>query len=144
MNTATRLLQSEAETQKFAQKFAAKLKGGEVIELVGDVGAGKTTFVKGLAKGLGVKETVGSPSFTIFGCYHAANGRSLHHYDFYRLENPGVVAYDLVESLANLSAVTVIEWGDTVNRILPFRRTAIRFTSLSETGRKLTIENLPR
>ncbi len=105
-----------------AQKLAGKLKGGEVLELIGDVGAGKTTFVKGLAKGLGVKEVVQSPSFTLFARYQAASGLSLHHYDFYRLDDPGLVAYDLSESLADPKAITVVEWADTVRAVLPEQR----------------------
>lgn len=129
--------------QEFAKNFGARLKGGEVIELIGDVGTGKTTFVKGLAAGLGVKETVQSPSFTIFARYDAANGRSLHHYDFYRLEEPGLIAHDLAESLENKTAVTVIEWSQTIARILPPGHIVIHIVTVSDTVREITVEGLP-
>lgn len=114
--------------------------GGEVIELVGDVGAGKTTFVKGMARGLGVNEVVQSPSFTLFSRYDGSHGRSLHHYDFYRLDDPGVVAYDLAESIAEPKAVIVVEWGQTVNHVLPASRITVHITTLSETSRQLEIK----
>ena len=66
-----------------------------VIELVGDVGAGKTTFVRGLAQGLGIKEPITSPSFTISKSYALKNGGFLVHYDFYRLQDPGLMSEDL-------------------------------------------------
>ncbi len=128
--------------RQFAHNFASSLKGGEVVELIGDVGAGKTTFVKGFAKGLGITETVQSPSFTLFARYDAPDGRSLHHYDFYRLDEPGVVAYDLDESLKDSNAITVVEWADTVAHVLPDTRMTIRIIPLSETSREVSIEGL--
>lgn len=136
------LVDSEKNMRDFAQKFADQLNGGEVIELIGDVGAGKTTFVKGLAKGLGVKEEIQSPSFTLFARYDTPDGHSLHHYDFYRLNEPGILAYDLAESLADKKAITVIEWAQTVNHILPHRRIVIRITTTAETSRELDIKEL--
>lgn len=131
---------SEKDMQAFAEKWAAGFKGGEVVELVGDVGAGKTTFVKGLARGLGVNEVVQSPSFTLFSRYNGSRGRSLHHYDFYRLDDPGVVAYDLAESITENKAVTVVEWGQTVSHVLPASRTTVHITTLGETDRQLEIK----
>lgn len=138
-----RLVTSEQNMRDYAKQLALHFRGGEIIELVGDVGAGKTTFVKGLAEGLGVKETVQSPSFTLFARYKATRGRSLHHYDFYRLDDPGLVAYDLAESLEEPAAITVVEWADTVAHVLPASRIVIRFAPTSETGRKLDIRGLP-
>ena len=90
-----------------------------VIELVGDVGVGKTTFVRGLAKGLGIEEPITSPSFTISKSYACPDGRTLIHYDFYRLDDPGLMAEDLEENLKNPHNIVVIEWSDTVKDILP-------------------------
>lgn len=89
-----------------------------VIELVGDVGAGKTTFARGLAEGLGATEPVTSPSFTISKRYAIKNG-TLAHYDFYRLPEPGLMSEDLAESIADPHTVTVVEWANTVDDILP-------------------------
>ena len=91
----------------FGAKLGAELRGGEVIELIGDVGAGKTTFTKGLAKGLAIAETVQSPSFTISRVY---DGRlELVHYDFYRLNNAGVMALELADNLSDAEKVVVID-----------------------------------
>ena len=136
------LITSEKDMQDYARNFARQLKGGEIIELIGDVGAGKTTFVKGLAKGLGVKETVQSPSFTIFAKYNASGGRSLHHYDFYRLDEPGLVAHDLAESLEDKAAITVVEWAQTISHILPGDHITIHISTTNETVRELNIKGI--
>lgn len=98
--------------------FGRQLSGGQVIELVADLGGGKTTFVKGLAKGLGVKQRVNSPSFTISREYDASHGLKLIHFDFYRLEEPGVAASQLAESIRP-DSVVAIEWSTTVHNLLP-------------------------
>ncbi len=103
----------------FGENFAKTLKFPAVIELLGDVGAGKTTFTRGLAKGLGIKEPITSPSFTISKVYALPSGGNLVHYDFYRLPDPGLMADDLSENLANQNNVVVIEWGESVAELLP-------------------------
>lgn len=130
---------SEAETQELARKIGALLKGGEVIELVGDVGAGKTTFVKGLAKGLAIEEDVQSPSFTISRVYDARDKLRLAHYDFYRLSDAGIMKDELTEMIQDPEVITVIEWADIVEGVLPKSRLTIRFESPTETTRKLTV-----
>lgn len=130
---------SEDETKQLAEKIGASLKGGEVFELVGDVGAGKTTFVKGLAKGLKVDDDVQSPSFTISRVYEARDGLELAHYDFYRLTDAGIMANELSEMVHDSSVVTVIEWADIVEGVLPENHFTIRFESPSETTRTITL-----
>ena len=123
----------------FGAQFGAKLKGGEVIELIGDVGAGKTTFTKGLAKGLAINEVVQSPSYTISRVY---DGRlELVHYDFYRLDDAGVMAIELAENLGDEDKVVVIEWAETVADILPANKIQVRISSPNETERLLEIDN---
>ena len=95
-----------------------------VIELLGDVGAGKTTLTKGIARGLKIKDEVTSPSFVISKHYHSKD-QSLVHYDFYRLADPGIMADDLAENLADENTITVIEWADTVENFLPENRVKI-------------------
>lgn len=111
----------------FGERVGALLRGGECLELIGDVGAGKTTFTKGLGKGLEVHDDVQSPSFTISRIYEARDGLTLQHYDFYRLSEPGVMSYELAESLAEPQAVTVIEWAETVGDVLPREHIRIEF-----------------
>ena len=110
-----------------------------IIELIGDVGAGKTTFVRGLAKGLGVKESITSPSFTISKSYPLKNGGSLVHYDFYRLSDPGLMLDDLVENLQNEKNIVVIEWGESINDILPNKRTKIKISYTDTDERNVQI-----
>ena len=125
--------------QHFAEKIGTRLKGGEVLELIGDVGAGKTTFVRGLARGMGIDEQVQSPSFTINRVYDANDGRRLVHYDFYRLDNPGIMADELREALNDGGTVVVIEWADAVSDVLPSDRLTIQISTDSETSRVLTV-----
>lgn len=113
-------------------KKLAKKHRPIVIELVGDVGAGKTTFTRGIAEGLGVTNgPVTSPSFTICRRYFfpvSNNSGVLSHYDFYRLDEPGLMAEDLAESIAMPFGVTVIEWGESVAEFLPEDHITINFT----------------
>ena len=114
-------------TMAFGRAVGECLRGGEVFELVGDVGAGKTSFTKGLGAGLAVEDDVQSPSFTLSRVYEARDGLQLHHYDFYRLTEPGVLAHELAESLDSPEAVTVIEWAETVADVLPENRIVLIF-----------------
>ena len=124
MNTKNLTLKNEAAVIVFAENLMREILQSQdalpcVIELVGDVGAGKTTFTKGLARGLEITEEITSPTFTISKVYENSRGQKLVHYDFYRLENPGIMVEDLFENLQDPQTVTVIEWADTVSEILP-------------------------
>lgn len=125
-------------------RLGALLKGGEVIELSGDVGAGKTTFVKGLAVGLAIDEDVQSPSFTVSRVYDARDGLQLAHYDFYRLQDAGIMANELDETIRDREIVTVVEWADIVDGVLPKNRLRVVFVSPSETDRTLEFSGLDR
>lgn len=133
---------NEQATKDLASKIGSVLVGGEVFELVGDVGAGKTTFVKGLAKGLAVEDEVQSPSFTISRVYEAHNNLQLVHYDFYRLSDAGIMANEVAEMTHDDQTITVIEWADIVEGVLPENRYTIRFESPSELVRIITIPDL--
>ncbi len=130
---------SEEAMRQLGMAIGRSLKGGEVFELVGDVGAGKTTFVKGLATGLDVNDEVQSPSFTINRTYDCRDGLQLVHYDFYRLTDPGIMANELQEVTGDPTTITVIEWADIVNGVLPQTRYTLRFTSPSETTRTIEL-----
>lgn len=126
--------------KQFGQELGARLHGGEVIELVGDIGSGKTTLVKGMAVGLGATEDVQSPSFTISRVYQARDGLELHHYDFYRLYDAGIMANEIAETVRDPKVITVIEWAGVVEGTLPKNRLAITITSPTETTRRLAID----
>lgn len=126
--------------KEFGEKIGRTVTGGECIELVGDIGSGKTTLTKGIAKGLGITETVQSPTFTINRTYDSPGGLRLSHYDFYRLSDPGIMSDELDESLHQPGTVTVIEWGEIVAPILPNEHLRISFQSPSETSREIILE----
>lgn len=134
---------SEAATKALGAAIAKRLTGGEVFELVGDVGAGKTTFVKGLALGLGVDADVQSPSFTISRVYDGRDSMVLAHYDFYRLGDAGIMANELAEVVQDTGTVTVIEWADIVEGVLPASHFTLQFESPSETMRRITLPDYP-
>jgi len=133
-------VQNETQMKQLGEKLGALLKGGEIIELVGDVGAGKTTLTKGIAKGLLIDEDIQSPSFTISRVYDARDGLTLAHYDFYRLQDAGVMADELHETLHTPTAVTIIEWADIVAGVLPQERLSIHIFPVSEEGRRVEIK----
>jgi tRNA threonylcarbamoyladenosine biosynthesis protein TsaE len=113
-----------------------KLRGGEVIELVSDLGGGKTTFVRGLANGLGSRDRVHSPSFTLANQYQA-DQLTLHHFDFYRLQEPGIMQRELAEILTEPAAIIVVEWPAIIDNILPAKRVTVQIATKSETTRQL-------
>jgi tRNA threonylcarbamoyladenosine biosynthesis protein TsaE len=132
-------VKNEADMKAFGAKLGAKLRGGEVIELIGDVGAGKTTFVKGLARGLRIDEDVQSPSFTLSRVYDARDGLRLDHYDFYRLPDAGILEYEFAESVDDPKVITIVEWADVVHDVLPKNRLTLNIKPTSETGRAITV-----
>lgn len=120
-------------------KLGAVLRGGETIELVGDVGAGKTTLTKGIATGLGIDEDVQSPTFTISRVYDTPSGLRLSHYDFYRLHDAGIMADELHETINDPKSITIIEWAEIVNGVLPSDRLTIHIVSPTEHMRRIEL-----
>ena len=137
--TGSELARSPVTTGATKRVEKDNIKSFNILELIGDVGAGKTTFVRGLAKGLGIKEPITSPSFTISKSYPLENGGFLIHYDFYRLPDPGIMLDDLQENLQDPKNIIVIEWGESVADILPENRTIIKINQTSN-SRILNIE----
>ncbi|MDT8862395.1 tRNA (adenosine(37)-N6)-threonylcarbamoyltransferase complex ATPase subunit type 1 TsaE [Alkalihalobacillus sp. MEB130] len=130
------ITESPEETMELANKLGQIVKPGDVITLEGDLGAGKTSFTKGFAKGLGVKRVVNSPTFTIIKEYM---GRiPLYHMDVYRMEDE---MEDLgLEEYFYGEGVTVIEWPSMITNQLPEDRLAISLFHLGETSRKITVQ----
>lgn len=115
------------------------LSGGEVIELTSDLGGGKTTLTRGIAEGLKSADPVASPSFTICNTYACEDGLQLSHFDFYRLSEPGIVANELSEVLDDPANITVIEWPDIIEGILPPEHISIEIVSTESGERKIKI-----
>lgn len=125
-------------TLKLAAEIGSQLKGGEIIELISDLGGGKTVFVKGLAKGMGSMDQVSSPTFTISREYRADN-LELHHFDFYRLSDAGagIVANELSESIENPAVAVAIEWSGAVKDVLPKDRLKVEIIKTGDDIREL-------
>ena len=107
MNVNIKTISSSEDMISFGQELGNSLKGGEVIELIGDVGAGKTTFTKGLAKSLGITDEIQSPTFTISRVYEGAKN-NLVHYDFYRLNDAGIMAIEMQDVIDDPNNITVM------------------------------------
>ena len=132
---------SSKHTEQLAEKLGAKLRGGEVIELVSDLGGGKTTFTRGLVRGAGSEDKVGSPTFTLSREYEAPKF-VIAHFDFYRLDEAGIVADELAEVEGEPNYVAVVEWGDIVHDVLPAKRLTVRLLldTSGEDSRKLLFD----
>ncbi len=126
----------EAATRKFAAAFAKGLKKGAVVLLGGDLGAGKTVFVKGMAEGLGIGEEVVSPTYTYLNIY----GDYLYHYDCYRLSSgEDAVALGLTDYFGG-DNVCVVEWAQNIRSALPEGCVEITIEKTGENERKITIQ----
>lgn len=126
--------------QKIIKDHPLQQDSATVIEIIGDVGTGKTTLTKGLALALGLKEQITSPSFTISKTYALPDEKKLIHYDFYRLKDPGLMAEDLSENLASPSNIIIVEWGESVAQLLPENRLVIKIDYNDDGTRKITLE----
>lgn len=133
-------ISDEQMMKAFGERVGRALGGGEVLELIGDVGAGKTTFTKGLARGLGITEPVQSPTFTISRVYEAPGGLSLYHYDFYRISEAGIMGDELAEVLEASDVVTVVEWAQAIDAVLPPDRVRITITATGEDERTVAVQ----
>ena len=130
---------SPAETRVLARRLSRCLVGGDVLLLQGDLGAGKTEFVKGLAEGLQVTDLVTSPTFTLLNVYHGA--MPLYHFDLYRLENPEELENIGFSEFIGGGGVAVIEWPDLFPSEMPDEYVKVELTlGANPTERLLRIE----
>jgi hydrolase, P-loop family len=127
------------ELTEVAQYLAENLPTKFCLELIGDVGAGKTTFTKALVEKLGSNDEVTSPSFAINNRYQLNDGREVSHYDFYRLGEAGVISQELLEDLVNPQTCVIVEWAETVSQVLPAERLQMTITTLADGGRRLEL-----
>jgi len=129
---------SAKETQGLAASLSAFLVAGDVMSLCGDLGAGKTCFTQGLARSLGIRERITSPTFNLIKEYK--NTLPLYHFDIYRLNTPDEL-YDLgYEEYFFGDGITVIEWGDKIRSLLPEAYLRIEFKRLTDdNARELVI-----
>lgn len=132
------LSHSPEETKALGYELASGLEGGEIVELIGDLGSGKTTFVQGLARGLDIERKILSPTFLIRRSYQ---GRlNLEHLDFYRLNSPDDLAgLDLDDVLGVPKTVVVMEWPERVGLDQGEKAKKIYFEYIDENTRKITL-----
>lgn len=140
-------LSTTKATQELAEKIASKLKGGDVVALYGDLGSGKTTFSGFLVKALKIVARVQSPTFVLLRKYISKNPEStikgVNHFDLYRLTSiDELLDIGFEEVLADDLFVTLIEWPELAENLLPKNCIKIKFEVLGENERKVYVENL--
>lgn len=129
-------LNTELETKRLARKLALLLRPNDVVTLTGDLGAGKTTFTKGIGEGLGVKRTINSPTFTIVKSYQGE--LVLHHIDAYRLEDSDEdIGFD---EYFHDDGITVVEWPQFIESYLPEERLELVIGRLTGEERLITLK----
>jgi tRNA threonylcarbamoyladenosine biosynthesis protein TsaE len=134
---------SEKETIELANNYSQKLRGGEIIGLIGELGAGKTVFTKGLAKGLGIKKHITSPTFILMNVYEVRNKKSevknFVHIDAYRINKPEELnAIGIQDYFNRDDCIVVIEWADKIKKILPKRTRFIKLQHQEKKQRLIT------
>lgn len=128
------------ETIDIGSKLARTLKPGDVVALIGDLGAGKTVFTKGIARGLGVKNVryVNSPTFVVIKEYKGKI--PLYHFDLYRLDKTTVLDAENYEEYFYGDGVSVVEWAEKIGKLLPKRHIEVRLSVVNEGSRKIEIK----
>ena len=135
---------SSENTKKVAREFSKKLNPGSILAFYGNLGAGKTTFIQGLAEGLGYKGRVFSPTFIFIRPYKISEQKriikTLYHIDLYRIEKAtDLKTIGIQEFLEDKEAISAIEWAEKIDKFLPKNAMKIMITPLSPTERKITI-----
>src|SRR3989338_4674336 len=136
------LTDSENQTIQLGKKIATKLKGGEVIGLVGNLGAGKTTLIKGIAKGLGIKKQITSPTFVLMKVYPTKGKiKKLIHIDCYRVKSAKEIeAIGATEYFGQKDTVIVIEWAEKIKSILSRQKIEINIKLIDKDEREIIIK----
>ena len=133
---------SREETIQLAEQLARGLQKGDVLALYGDLGSGKTTFAKGIGRGLGVKDArhINSPTFVLIKEYEARI--PMYHLDLYRLDNLGDIEDIAIGEYIYGDGVAIVEWAEKIGDILPERHIAVKFTIKGDEEREIEIEDL--
>jgi len=131
---------SVEETIRAGERLAGKLKPGDVVALIGNLGSGKTVLTKGIAKGLGVKDVryVNSPTFVTIKEHKAKI--PLYHLDIYRLNNTSILDSESYEEYFYGDGVTVVEWADKIRALLPKRHIEVKLSVAGPGKRKIEIK----
>lgn len=132
----TVIIKNEKETEAFGLSLAQSLKKGDVVALIGDLGTGKTALTKYIARGLGIKSVITSPTFTIVQEYH--EGRlPLYHFDVYRIADPEEMYEIGYEEYFYGDGVCIVEWADLIEELLPQEAHIIRIEYGTQEGERI-------
>jgi tRNA threonylcarbamoyladenosine biosynthesis protein TsaE len=131
---------SAQETKALGENFAKQLRGGDFVAFYGDLGSGKTTFIQGLARGLGINRRIISPTFIIARHYKIDKG-NFYHVDLYRTASKhDLLGIGLDQVTTDKDNIVALEWAEKMGEMLPQKRTEIKFAYLDENKRKIIIE----
>jgi tRNA threonylcarbamoyladenosine biosynthesis protein TsaE len=137
------ITKASKETFELGRKIGSNLEGGKILALTGNLGAGKTTFIQGLAEGLGIKNKIVSPTFILMRQYDQGGRQlKLRHLDLYRLENDiekEVENLGLFDMWKDKDSIVAIEWSEKIKSLLPKETVFINFENLDENKRRITI-----
>lgn len=131
---------SDKETKDLGRNFAKDIKLGDTLVFFGNLGSGKTTFIQGLAKGLGIEKRIISPTFIIVRHYNLHPNRSFYHVDLYRTETKNdLLGLGLDQILKEKNSIVTIEWGEKLGELMPEKRIEIKLKNLGD-KREISIE----
>jgi len=140
MSTEKHISGSELQTEEIAAKLAAALPRGTVICLNGELGAGKTVFSRGFARGLGITEPISSPTYTIVQEYKLAPRGFLYHLDLYRIGNSvSALAFGVDEFLNDVNSIALVEWPERIAGIVPPGAVTVNIRHVSDNQREIEI-----
>ncbi len=131
---------SEAETFCYGRDFARRLRAGSFVGLYGDLGAGKTQFVKGVCDAFHVSEVVNSPTFTIVNEYHGT--LPVFHIDLYRMKNVEEILGIGVDEYIEAGGVCLVEWAEKLDGIIPEKRYEVRIAVVDDSTREIAITSV--
>jgi tRNA threonylcarbamoyladenosine biosynthesis protein TsaE len=138
MTTVT--VHSPAETHEFAKQFGTTLKKGDCVAMLGNMGAGKTTFTRGLCEGVGLPDIVSSPTFALVNEYHADGCISVYHFDMYRVTSPEALESTGFWDYPLYDGIFVIEWAENILDSLPEQCIRVTITGSGDEPRTITVE----
>ncbi len=130
---------SEGETVHFGHEFAKRLRPGSLVALYGDLGAGKTQFVKGICDAFKVNEVVNSPTFTIVNEYHGT--MPVFHIDLYRIKDIEEILGIGFDEYSEAGGVCLVEWAEKLDGIIPEMRFDVKMTVVDDTTREIIVES---
>jgi tRNA threonylcarbamoyladenosine biosynthesis protein TsaE len=128
---------SSIQTKKLGEMLAKELRGGEIICLTGDLGAGKTTFTQGFLHGLGIKGAITSPTFAIMKQYHKTYS-DIYHIDAYRIKSKDLLDLGWKDFAGKSNSIVIIEWAERVKKLIPTEAVWIKFEWINDKERKIS------